>query len=325
LIAASAGCAALQARGQEGGLLRLGTPAVNLGGFSDEIIFRGWRVQRHSTFGHYRLVDPAGNIQARGTFETCRDAFEKAKADHQLQPLPKRVVVVLHGLGATSGFMEKMCDYFREQGELHVVNITYASTREEIPSYAKSLDSVIRHLDGAEQIDFVAHSMGNIVVRRYLGDLARLTPEMRPKVKFGRFVMISPPNHGAEIADMVAGNNVLKAAAELLAGEPVKELAPGNGWPALEQTLAVPDFEFGIIAGGRGDDEGYLSQVPGDDDGLLSVETMKLAGARDFVQVEEGVHQLMPKYKQVREMALNFLEHGYFFDEKERQPIAAAN
>jgi len=316
-------CATLQARAQTGGLLKLRAPAINLGGWADEVVFRGWRIQRHAVIGHYRLADAQGRRQAFGSYETCLAALEKAKQDIPLKPLPKHVVLVLHGLGTTPWFMQGMADYLTDKGSLHVENIGYASTLEDFGAYAKSLESVIRHLEGVEKIDFVAHSMGNIVIRRYLGGLTRLSQEKRPPITFGRFVMISPPNHGAEVVDllteMVADHDVIRSAAELMAGESAKQLAPHGGWPDLEKTLVVPDFEFAVIAGGRGDDRGYLSQLPGDDDSLLTVETMKLVGATDFIQVK-GIHQLMPTLKEVQELTLNFLILGYFRSLEQRQP-----
>jgi pimeloyl-ACP methyl ester carboxylesterase len=310
--------------GQTEGLLRRNLPALNLGGWSDQVVFRDWRIQRHAVIGHHRLADPQGHRQAFGSYDACLDALAKAKEDHHLEPLPPHVVLVLHGHGATPRFMQGLSNHLIDQGGLHVENIGYASTLENIPSFAKSLDNIIRHLPGVQKIDFVAHSMGGIVIRRYLGDLKRSMPAMRSQITFGRFVMISPPNHGAEIADvvadLVADREIIRTAAEFLAGETAQELAPSRGWPELEKTLVVPDFEFAIIAGGRGDDSGYLSQLPGDDDGLLTVDTMKLAGANDFIQVK-GLHMLMPRYKEVQELTLNYLKHGYFRSFELRQPL----
>ena len=84
------------------------------------------------------------------------------------------------------------------------------------------------------------------------------------------------------MADNFADNELVKS----LAGKALDELAPSKGWPTLEQRLLTPDFEFGIIAGGQGDDEGYLESIPGDDDMLLSVDTTKLDGASDFALVK---------------------------------------
>jgi pimeloyl-ACP methyl ester carboxylesterase len=287
------------------------------------VIYDDWRIQKHAVIGHYRLVDPEGRRQAYGSFETCLAALDKAKVDHKLPPLPQDVVIVLHGLGAPRRFMNGITHYLQTQGGFYVINFGYPSTMLTVNDYAQSLDSVIRHLDGVKNISFVAHSMGNIVVRRYLKDYQSLTPAMRPQVTFQRMVMISPPNHGAEVADMLGDREIIASLADMVAGDVIKELAPKQGWRALEQQLATPWFPFGIIAGGTGTDQGYLPQIPGDNDGLLSLETQKLAGAADFLQTG-GLHQLMPNYEEVRAATLSFLKNGYFVSKEAMQPIPAA-
>ncbi|HEX6962526.1 MAG TPA: hypothetical protein VF175_11710 [Lacipirellula sp.] len=305
---------------REFGLFSAGMPTLgNAFVWSDEVWFHDWRIAKHSVIGHYRLLDPNNRRHAFGSFDTCLAKLHEIKQSQQFPPMPKHIVVVMHGLGAPPAYMEGLVDYLRENGNLAAINISYPSTMEDIDSYAASLDSVIRNLEGVEEISFVAHSMGNIVIRRYLYNLERLQPEMRPPVKFKRMVMISPPNHGAELADQFADNRLVS----LAAGKPLEQLAPSRGWPELEAELATPEFEFGIIVGGKGDGEGYLGSIPGDDDMLLSIETSKLAGATDYIQTG-GIHQLMAKYKEVRAAAMNFLLHGYFTSPEARQPIVAA-
>jgi pimeloyl-ACP methyl ester carboxylesterase len=305
---------------REGGLFSGGMPTLG-GGFvwSDEVWFHDWRIAKHAVIGHYRLLDPSNRRHAFGSFDTCMAKLNEIKTAEQFPPMPKHVVIVMHGLGAPAQYMEGMVSYLREHGNLAAINIGYPSTMEDVDAYAASLDSVIRNLEGVQEVSFVAHSMGNIVIRRYLYNLERLKPEMRPPVKFKRMVMISPPNHGAELADQFADNRLVSMAA----GKPLEQLAPSRGWPELEKGLVTPPFEFGIIVGGKGDGEGYLDSIPGDDDWLLSIETSKLAGASDFIQTG-GVHQFMAKYKEVRAAALNFLLHGYFVSPEARQPIVAA-
>jgi hypothetical protein len=198
-----------------------------------------------------------------------------------------------------------------------VVNLGYPSTMGEIGTHANSLTSVLKHLEGVETVSFVAHSLGNIVIRHSLGDLKSLPEAERPKFTFYRMVMIAPPNHGASAADIFADNKLI----QMFAGEPLQQLAPGKGWQSLEQRLATPDFEFGILAGGQGDGEGYLDKIPGDDDMLLSVDTTKLAGASDFALVK-GIHQTLPKNDQVQEYTLRFLQKGYFISRRAKQPLA---
>ena len=287
--------------------------------WSDEVVYQDWRIQQHAKFGYHQLLDPKDVRRAKGSFEHCLEELEKAKVEHNLPQLDKEVVIVVHGLGASRQWMNKLSDYIETESKLGVVNVGYPSTMGEIGDYAGSLMNVLKHLDGVEKVNFVAHSMGNIVIRHCLSDLASLPEEQRLPIEFGRMVMIAPPNHGAMAADTFADSRLVQA----VAGEPLQQLAPGKGWESLEQRLAVPKFEFGIIAGGQGDGEGYLDAIPGDDDMLLSVDTTKLAGASDFAVVK-GIHQTLPKNEQVQQYVVRFLEKGYFISPRAKQPLIAA-
>ncbi len=297
-----------------------GIGAKTLGGrftWSDEVVYHDWRIQRSAVVGHYRLIDPEDRRYTFGTLEHCLEELETVKLKYEFPPLPKYVVIVVHGLGASRQWMNQLSEYLAEEGGLSVVNVGYPSTMGEIAAHADSLTSVLKHLNGVETVSFVAHSMGNIVIRHSLNDLKSLSDAERPKLTFYRMVMIAPPNHGANVADLFANNKLIQR----LAGEPLQQLAPGKGWQTLEQRLATPDFEFGIIAGGQGDGEGYLSTIPGDDDLLLSVDTTKLAGASDFALVK-GIHQTLPRNDQVQEYTLRFLQRGYLISLRAKQPLA---
>jgi hypothetical protein len=316
------GAAAGAARGQALALFNDG--GDTLGGrsaWSDVVIFHDWRVQQHSVIGHYRLLDPDDRRMARGTLFDCLSRLYLVRSERRLPALPKDVVIVMHGLGGYRHRMQGMVNHLRTSG-FTVLNFGYASTRGDMGASARALAEVVHYLDGVETVSFVTHSMGAVVVRRYLHDVAQLAPERRPKVAFKRFVMITPPNHGAEILDVLPSEGLARLVAEQRGGA-YAELAPAGGWPALERTLATPDFEFGIIAGGQGNDVGYLPDVPGDDDGLLSVATMRLAGAADYLQTG-GMHQLMPDYREVRAATVNFLRDGFFVSAAARTPLLAA-
>ncbi len=298
-----------------------GIGSQTLGGrfvWSDEVIYDGWRIQKHSTFGHYRLIDAKDRRRTFGTFENCLAELERAKQMEKLPPLPKEVVVLVHGLGASRQMMNGLADYIAKETGLNVINFGYPSTTAEVGEHAKSLTNVLRHLDGVETISFVAHSMGNLVIRMALSDLASLPATEQPEFTYKRFVMIAPPNHGASMADNFSESKL----AQLFAGEPLQQLAPGKGWQSLEQRLATPSFEFGIIAGGHGDGQGYLAAIPGDFDGFLSFETSLLSGAVDFI-LAKGVHQVMTQNDQVREYTVRFLQQGHFLPSGTKHPIAA--
>ncbi len=301
----------------EPGLFGMGSKT--LGGrftWSDEVVYQNWRIQKSAVIGHYRLITPDDRRYAFGTFEHCLEELETVKTEKQLAPLPKEVVIVVHGLGASRQWMDSLSEYIQDEGNTAVVNVGYPSTMNDIGDHAHSLANVIHHLEGVETISFVAHSMGNVVIRHCLNDLASLPASQQPQITYKRFVMIAPPNHGASVADKFADNKL----AQLFGGEAVQQLAPGKGWQSLEQRLATPSFDFGIIVGGTGDDEGYLPMIPGDDDMLLSVDTSRLVGAADFAQVK-GIHQTLPKNEQVQQYTLRFLQKGYFVSPRAKRPI----
>jgi hypothetical protein len=82
----------------------------------------------------------------------------------------------------------------------------------------------------------------------------------------------------------------------------------------------MPTFQFGIIAGGKSDGKGYNPLLPGDNDGIISVDTTQLAGARDFV-VLPVLHSLIVGDSKAHEYVLRFLQQGYFISKQQRQPV----
>jgi pimeloyl-ACP methyl ester carboxylesterase len=238
--------------------------------WADELFFHQWHIQRNALSGRCRLLDEHGLRYASGTFQECRAKLEEIRRQRGLPPMHGKAVIVLHGLFRSQSSMNGLCRYLAEQGGYTVFNVAYPSTRRDIAAHARSLALVIKNLEGIEEINFVAHSMGNIVVRRYLGDhTSRRSPsgalpstvERRPDPRIKRMVMLGPPNHGSEVALTLAENKVF----EPITGRSVRQL--GLDWATLEDKLATPQFEFGIIAGGRGDDHGFNPLLPGDDDG----------------------------------------------------------
>lgn len=306
--------------GQDGDsapLPNLATPT--LGGtqlWSDELVLRGWRIQRNFVTGHFRLLDAANVRQAWGTYEQCARQFELLRAEKKLAPHRGSVVVLLHGLGATRGTMEGLGTFLETEGKFEVVNVTYASTRAELSRHAASLAKVIDGLRDATEIHFVAHSLGNMVLRQYLTDPQRPGQPRPIDPRIRRIVMLGPPNQGAQWGARFK---------DLLIFEPVvgKSAAQVSDLNVdLNKLLATPTVEFGIVAGAQGNGRGLNPLIGGDDDLIIGLEETKLAGARDFLTVPV-VHRWLMDDAKVRECTVRFLQHGYFVSATARRPIDA--
>ena len=294
-----------------------GVPMPTMGGiqfWGDELCFHGWRIQRNVLTGHCRLLDGNNLRYAWGTYEHCRAKLDEIRTARSLPPMQGKAVIVLHGLADTRLSMALLCRHLERKGGYTVFSVAYPSTRQSIGDHARALAKIIRNLDGIEEISFVGHSMGNIVVRHYLADHTDAATGRRPDRRIRRFVMLGPPNHGSSLAVRFGDDKLFTT----VLGKPGEEL--GRQWTWLESDLAVPQCEFGIIAGGLGNEKGFNPLVPGDDDGVVAVATTRLPGAADFVMVPV-LHPLLPADSRVMDYALRFLQNGYFVSADRREPV----
>ena len=321
VIVVSAICAQGEVRAQSpttaGGTFNI--EARTLGGkqyWTDIRIQGGWRIQQNSETGHFRLLDSVNVRKTWGSQAACEHALNQRIADGEVQPYRGKLVILLHGLLRSSESMTPLAESLRQHG-FQTINFRYASSRSSLQNHASALRNVVDMLgDGVKEINFVGHSLGNIVVRGYVGQVDQTTGQtlpVDPRIK--RMVMIGPPNQGSQMACVV--QNTL--AFRLAAGKCGQQLS--RGWDELEKEIGVPKFAFGIIAGGQPDELSVSNAlVPGKDDFTVSVEEAKLAGATDFV-VAPLFHSTMMFNEDTIEWTQNFLEHGYFKSAQDRQPL----
>ena len=283
-------------------------PVPTLGGkqfWADEIFFHAWRIQRNAMSGHCRLLDGNNVRHAWGTFDHCLEGLSDIRRERDLPPMEGPALVLLHGLGRTRSAMAPLAEYLEKNGGYSTFNVAYPSTRLGIADHAQALAKIIDNLHGIDRIDLVGHSMGNIVIRRYLADQTDASTGLKPDPRIKRIAMLGPPNHGSMIANALKDSTLFT----LVMGEPGQEL--GREWVWLETDLATPRCEFGIIAGGLGNEVGFNPALPGDDDGVVAVSSARLDGAAGFVLLPV-LHSVMPSNREVQTLTLRFLQTGRF-------------
>src|SRR5580704_16747376 len=178
---------------------RINLRLPTLGGrqlWADELFFHGWHIQRNVFSGHYRLLDERNWRYAWGTLDDCRRVLERIRSSARLPSMSGPGVVLLHGLTRSAAHMAPLARYLRDHGHQNVFSVTYPTTRGSIDEHAEQLARVIQSLEGIGQLSLVAHSLGNLVIRRYL---ATATDEQR--LRIGRIVMLGPPNLAAKMAE----------------------------------------------------------------------------------------------------------------------------
>jgi len=207
----------------------------------------------------------------------------------------EEIVILLHGIANVPLSMKYLEEHIEKAG-FKVYNFGYPSTDVSIEEAADRVREKVEALGPGITINFVAHSMGNLVVRRMFDrDLPNL----------GKMVMIAPPNQGSLLAEQLKDLDVYR----WIFGPAGQELPADR--IGFFQSLPIPPCPFGIIAGGRGTEEGYNPLLPGDDDGTVRVEETLLPGAADFILIH-STHTLILFDKDTAEQTVYFLKHGKF-------------
>jgi hypothetical protein len=214
-------------------------------------------------------------------------------------------VIVVHGLGRTPVSMAILTTRLESAG-FRVVSFGYPSTSQPIDSLVAQLAEEAERCcrEMADDIHFVTHSMGGVLVRLYLS--RKVGPHR------GRVVMLSPPSQGSEVIDALSDFPLL---------EPIlgpAGAALGTDSASIPSQLDPVDFSLGIITGDRSLDPISSSIIPGPDDGKVSVERARVEGADDFL-VLPATHTFIMNRSDVAEEVVHFLRNGSFRP-RERAP-----
>jgi len=273
--------------------------------WGDVVFFRGWHIQQNVFTKHYRLLDEHDNRHAWGSLAECRAKLKQIREEQKLPPMQGRGVVLIHGILRSSKCMSAMAETL-EQAGFHTFQFDYPSTQVSIPDAAEYLHQTIESLEGIEELSIVAHSMGGLVTRAYFAE--------HHDPRFRRVVMVGTPNHGAELADLVHRNFLVRTAA----GPGGRQLVTDP--EGLIPSLPAPKCEFAIIAGARNNPAGWNPFIPGDDDGTVTVESTRLVGAADFSTVQT-THTSLLRNREALDQTLRFLGEGRLCADRPAQAI----
>ena len=203
----------------------------------------------------------------------------------------------MHGLARTENSMDKL-EVELEKSGFNVQNIGYESRKYEIETLAnKAIGPALEKCGSIENISFVTHSMGGILVRHYLSQKA--IPNLN------RVVMLGPPNKGSELVDTL-GNFPGFHFANGDAG-----LQLGTGKASVPNSLGAANFDLGVIAGTRSINLILSTIIPGSDDGKVSIENTKIEGMNDHL-IMPVTHTFMMRNTAVIEQVVQYLQYGKF-------------
>ena len=216
-------------------------------------------------------------------------------------PCQAESVILLHGLARSDRSMQKMEKVLIERGYC-VQNVSYASTQDNIETLAvTAIEPALDKCPQEQQIHFVTHSMGGILVRQYL--------EHHEIENLGRVVMLGPPNKGSEVVDKLGDFPGF----HFINGDAGLEL--GTGESSVPNQLGQANFDLGIIAGTSSINLILSSMIPGVDDGKVSVENTKLEGMNDHLEMSV-THPFMMRNSKVIDQVIYYLQTGNFKREK---------
>ncbi|ASP47639.1 esterase/lipase family protein [Cognaticolwellia beringensis] len=205
-------------------------------------------------------------------------------------------VILLHGLARSAHSMDKMADRLSEQG-YKVLNIDYPSRSYSIEQLAEqTISDALLKCEGMS-VSFVTHSMGGILVRQFLSN--------HSVKNLNKVVMLGPPNKGTEIVDKL-GN---MPGFHFVNGDAGMQL--GTGALSVPNQLGKANFDVGIIAGTQSINLLLSSLIPDTDDGKVSVESTKIEGMSDHIEMPT-THVFMMRNDAVIDQVINYLKQGKF-------------
>jgi hypothetical protein len=192
--------------------------------------------------------------------------------------------------------MDKIAQRLTDEG-YRVLNIDYPSRAYSIEELAEqTITEALAQCEGLP-VSFVTHSMGGILVRQFLRN--------HSIENLNKVVMLGPPNKGTEIVDKLSH----LPGFSFVNGEAGAQL--GTGALSLPNQLGKANFDVGIIAGTQSINLLLSSLIPDTDDGKVSVESTKVDGMNDHIEMAT-THVFMMRNDAVIKQVICYLKQGKF-------------
>lgn len=249
----------------------------------------GWRVFRAHD-GSGEMIDPAGVVAARGRPDWLVGQLPRRAG---AAPAAGRAVILLHGVGNAFGALGQLDASLRRRGAV-VLRPSYDAVAGHFHEAADAMARVIGSLGGFARIDFVAFSMGGLVLRAALAhEAASVT-----RAAWGRAVLAAVPNRGSRVAAMI------------LDRLPPAQARVARGLIEVEAArLPVPPIPFGLLMA----DGGRLLEplFGGPNDTLVATAEMELEGAADRTTLP-AIHAYLLRRADAIDRISCFLDMGRF-------------
>ena len=209
-----------------------------------------------------------------------------------------RMVVLQHGLWRSAGSFWKLERALRSHG-YRVFNESYPSTTRRIEEHAQTLADLLKVelREPADELFFVGHSMGGLVIQSYLQHENARSPLAS--------VFLGTPHRGAVLADLRKDGFWFKLT---MGYSSTLQLSPHHAFNQRE--IRIPG-DVGTIIGSGGEPEGYNEDIPGDDDGTVAVGEAHLSFEDDSVTLPMGHTRLSFDDRAILQV-LHFLKNRSF-------------
>jgi pimeloyl-ACP methyl ester carboxylesterase len=203
-------------------------------------------------------------------------------------------VILVHGLWMSGFELGVLRHRLNAEYGFNALAFSYHSVTETMVDHVRRLREFAQQ-QTSDEVHFVGHSMGGIVVM----NLLEATQDLKP----GRAVLLGSPVCGSR-------------AAEGLARWPVGRVLIGHALDHVSPSHTVRHWDgrrdVGVIAGSSAMGLGrFFTQLDGDHDGTVLVEETQLEGAADRI-VMPVTHTGMVFSAEVAQEVANFLRTGKF-------------